>query len=200
VPPERESVESPKLPAPPQKSSVLLRVLMGVLIAALVMMGVFTFVVIAARESARRSQAKTMVVNLTAALKAYDVEYSKWPSGIEDGAIFDAARTGKLMDTLRGKNPAENPRKIVFFEGPDGVATESYRGGLSPEGVLYDPWGRFYQIAVDTDGDEKIPSPYGEDDEPIAARVIVWSLGKDGKLGAPDNPYTRVGSDDVTSW
>ncbi len=61
--------------------------------------------------------------------------------------------------------------------------------------------GHPYRIAIDADDDNQITDPYSsKPGTEIQTRVIVWSLGKDGQQGAPANPRTNKGSDDVTSW
>ena len=153
------------------------------------------------RETARKSEARTTAFTLTMALKAYYAEYDHWPDFTGDGLFLDEQRQGQLMRVLRAKDEVNNPRRIVFFEGRD--ATESsghYRRGFNPQtDVFYDPWGQPYRIALDTTGTGTIANPY-PDDGPIHASVIAWSLGRDGQQGAPANPRTHNGSDDVTSW
>lgn len=149
----------------------------------------------------------TVVHNLTVALRAYRTEYGKWPDFADDGLFLDEKRQAQLLRVLCAKDETNNERKIPFFEGRTARKTsgiveikQPYRNGFSPEtGAYLDPLGRPYQIALDTDGDGQIASPY-PDDPPIAASVIVWSLGKDGKKGAHGNPRTAAGSDDIRSW
>ena len=153
------------------------------------------------REPARRAEAKVNTIALNAALKAYHTEYNKWPDFIGDGLFLTDQRQGQLMRVLRNKDPINNPRRIVFFEGrEDAESPGKYRNAFNREtNVFYDPWGQPYRIAIDTTGTGTIANPY-PDDGPITASVIVWSLGKDGQQGAPANPRTAKGSDDVMSW
>ena len=152
-------------------------------------------------EQARKAQTITTDRAITSGLKAYLTEYDHWPDFTGDGLFLDEQRQGQLMRVLRAKDAVNNPRRIIFFEARD--VTESsgkYRGGFNPKtDVLYDPWGQPYRIALDTTGTGTIANPY-PDDGPISASVLVWSLGKDGQQGAPANPRTHKGSDDVTSW
>ena len=138
---------------------------------------------------------------LATALKSYLIEYGKWPSYAGDGLFLDETRNAQLMRTLCAKDEANNPRKIVFFEGkPARGSSRAYYEGIDPEtGACLDPWGNPYRIAIDADYDNVIANPYS-DESPITTGVIVWSLGKDGKQGSPANPHTFKGSDDVTSW
>ena len=180
-----------------------LRTLGGLLIAMVI--AALLFPVGGGRpEDERGVTAKRDVLSLTTALKAYYTEYGKWPDFTGDGLFLDENRQAQLLRTLCGKDEANNPRKIVFFEGK--TATKvlgtrgQYRGGFSPEtGAYLDPQGHPYRIAIDADYDNVVANPYS-DDPPIQTVVIVWSLGKDGQQGAPANPRTAEGSDDVTSW
>lgn len=151
-----------------------------------------------------RSQAKSDVVSLKAALQAYNAEYGKWPDFTDNGLFLDEKRQAQLLRMLQGKDEANNPRKIIFFEGRTATdvrgARGQYRGGCSPAtGAYLDAQGNPYRIAIDADNDELIASPY-PDGSSLRINVIVWSLGKDGKQGSPANPHTSKGSDDVTSW
>jgi len=143
---------------------------------------------------------------MVAALKAYQTEYGKWPDFTGDGIFLDEKRQAQLLRMLQGKDEASNPRKIVFFEGRTATdapgARGQYRGGFSPAtGAYLDPQGNPYRIALDADYDGQIANPYPDDPyETLAVRVIVWSLGKDGQQGAPANPRTSKGSDDILSW
>ena len=64
-----------------------------------------------------KSEPKTAVVSIVAALKAYHSEYGKWPDYTGDGLFLDETRNAQLMRTLRALDEVNNPRKIVFFEG-----------------------------------------------------------------------------------
>ena len=181
-----------------------LRTFGGLLIAVVIAGLLFPAVSIHRDGGDRKSEAKTAVVGLSAALKAYYTEYGKWPDFTGNGLFVDEKRQAQLMRTLCGKDEASNPRKIVFFEGK--IATKKtsfsdrYSSGFHPEtGVFLDTWGNPYRIAIDADYNEQITNPYS-DDPAVQRPVIVWSLGKDGKQGSPTNPHTFKGSDDVTSW
>ena len=177
-----------------------------VAVVVLVIFGELIFPVLSDRHRDERiSQARMDTGNLRIALDAYRNEYGKWPDFTGDGLFLDEKRQARLLRLLQGKDEANNPRNIVFFEGR--TATQSpgahgqFRGGFSPAtGAYLDPQGNPYRIAIDTDGDEQIANPYPDDSSPLRTHIIVWSLGKDGKQGSPTNPHTFKGSDDVTSW
>ncbi len=181
-----------------------LRVLGGMLVACLVVALLFPGLRVKTRAPGR-SETKAAAVNIVAALKAYLTEYGKWPDFTGDGLFLDEKRQAQLLRMLQGKDEANNPRKIVFFEGR--AATEvrgargQYRHGLSPAtGAYLDAQGNPYRIAIDADYDNQVPNPYDDGGSPLRINVIVWSLGKDGQQGAPANSRTLKGSDDVVSW
>ena len=149
----------------------------------------------------RKAEAKRQTTDLTNALKYYMIEYGKWPPITGDGLFLDEKRQGQLMRILRAQEVPNNPRRVIFFECK--AATErsgKYFGGLHPKtSVLLDPWGHPYRIALDADYDDTIANPY-PDDPLIQTGFIVWSPGKDGQQGAPANPRTSKGSDDILSW
>jgi prepilin-type N-terminal cleavage/methylation domain-containing protein len=114
---------------------------------------------------------------------------------------------------------ALNPRAIVFFEGK-AATTDAPRSGFIPSsattgaGSFVDPWGKQYCIAIDTDYDNQITNlPYQDFLTTNGPRtgVAVFSLGKDGVLGAKvssgstgdgyyRNATSKATSDDVITW
>ena len=185
----------------PRDYGMWLRTLGGILLAFVVVALLFPVIAIETDRGERKTEVKTAVIALNMAIKAYYTEYGHWPDFTSDGLFLDEQRQGQLLRVLCAKDEVNNPRKILFFEAK--TATESsgkYRNGIRPEtGVFYDPWSQPYRIALDVRDIGTIANPY-PDDGPIHASVIVWSLGKDGQQGAPANPRTHNGSDDVTSW
>lgn len=175
------------------------------LVISAVLAGLFFPAVNPCNPQSRSAWARTDAAAIVAAVKAYNTEYGKYPGLDHKGPFSDAESNAFLLRILRGIDTTRNPRRILFFSGK--TATKSpevgtrYRGGFHPEtGVFLDPWGNPYRIAIDSDYDNQITSPYPDDSPPIQVGVIVWSLGKDGKQGSPANPHTCKGSDDVTSW
>ena len=215
--------------ARPKNSSPWNRLIISTLVIIFALLALNTFLSFEIKKRSRTGPNMTVkhdVARLTAALKAYYGEYGRWPDFTGDGLFLDEKRQAQLLLTLsyvgtvvflnneerppkilgvlNGKDEANNPRKIIFFDGK--MATKAllsggrYCDGFNPEtGAFLDPWGNPYRIAIDADGDGLITSPY-TDEAPVRTGVIVWSLGKDGKQGSPANPHTYKGSDDVTSW
>lgn len=178
-----------------------------VLICTLIVVGLLYPEITSVRITDRKSEAKTCVVGITLALKAYFMEYGKWPDYTGDGLFLNAERNAQLMRTLCGNDETNNPLKIIFFEGKIATkqtrSSDRYGSGFHPEtGAFLDTWGNPYRIAIDADHDGQVDGPYSDDsnDKGLLTPVIAWSLGKDGKQGSPANPHTFKGSDDVTTW
>jgi prepilin-type N-terminal cleavage/methylation domain-containing protein len=185
------------------------------------------------KEQARKVQAKNDITNIVAAVKQYYTEYGKYPpvvdspaAGGTDDVVGDGAagatvvNNSNLFNTLRSipeglnGNYKFNPRRIVFFEGKSASDPVAPRGGFSDNssssgdrGNFFDPWGKQYNIVIDTDYDNTIDvsKQYTDFASPNAPRVGcgAFSLGKDNKLGNNDDKTYRKGStpsDDVISW
>lgn len=137
-----------------------------------------------------------------------------------------SAHNNALFFPLRNiaKGPNENLkanlRGVVFFEGQNvtfrkGIPSNGFydRGpnGAPPspelEGCYFDPWGNQYGIVIDTNDDGRLDlrgiySDFTGDHAP-RTNVGVFSLGKDGTLGANGDRFYRKGnkvSDDIVSW
>lgn len=195
----------------PKNESRWMPVLGGILLVCFLTLVLFPGLTVQ-KTICRKSEAQTAAANISSALKAYFMEYGKWPDYIDDGLFLEEKRQAQILHTLLGKEDADNPRKIAFLEGriatPRPGASGRYAGGFSPKtGAFLDPQGNPYRIAIDADGDGRVANPYSDGPHSadphttdLLTRVIIWSLGKDGQLGAPANPRTLKGSDDVVSW
>lgn len=89
-------------------------------------------------ESGKKAQARNDVNQLSAAVKAYQLEYGRLP---EQGEVI-AALTG------------DNNKELVFFEAKTAKGTPPKGGMLN--GKLYDPWGQEYTIVLDDDYDNRV--------------------------------------------
>jgi prepilin-type N-terminal cleavage/methylation domain-containing protein len=157
-------------------------------------------------ERAKKVQARNDLIQIVTAVNAYYTEYGKYPLVPDDTPL---ANTSDLFDTLRaipnGANArnAANARQIAFLTVPDAKDPVKPKSGAGGDGQYYDPWGQTYKIAIDGTYDNQIANPYGNNNgagtDPLNQGVIVWSLGKDAKLGNNgDGKFTT--SDDVISW
>ncbi len=190
----------------PPKEGAWLRTLGGLILAVVIAGFLFPAVSIHSGGGDRKSETKTVISHLTSSLKAYYTEYGKWPDFTGDGLFLDEKRQAQLIRMLCAKDETNNPRRIVFIEGKTAVktsdSTRPYHSGINREsGAYFDPRGNLYRIVIDSDYDGEIANPYTDDPyKVIRLPVLVWSLGKDGKQGAPSNPRTSKGSDDILSW
>jgi prepilin-type N-terminal cleavage/methylation domain-containing protein len=122
-------------------------------------------------DSARKSQAKSTVTQIAAAVTAYETEYGKLPSG--NATTVDLS----FVQILAGLDNVENPRQIVFLEAP---VWKKGKGGTNAQGYC-DPWDEAtpYSIALDDDYDNEIDvSTNGSatGSETIRKKVGVWNV------------------------
>jgi prepilin-type N-terminal cleavage/methylation domain-containing protein len=180
-------------------------------------------------ESARKTQAKNDLTQIVTAVNAYYTEYGKYPlaagiaidttfgpSGTANQTLFNSLRGGSLDTTL-------NPRQIVFISPPDVKNPTNPRSGIATQatatvaiGDFVDPWGSPYNVEIDGNYDNQIPTnPYtadtGAGPGTLNIGVIAWAFGKNGALGggpAATTGFTSEGgtagsfsgSGDVISW
>jgi hypothetical protein len=146
--------------------------------------------------SPRVTEARITMASLRTSIKAYSNEYGHLPPLSPDGLYETAATNAKLIRMLTAQDSDANPGKIAYFEAR---TARNHRAGIDLDGTLMDPWGNFYRVRIDADGDRKIANPYS-DGPAIEDSVIVWSLGKDGVQGSAKSPNKLQGSDDIVSW
>ncbi|HYR58447.1 MAG TPA: type II secretion system protein [Chthoniobacteraceae bacterium] len=206
--------------------------LLTVIAIIAILMGLLFPAIGIVKEQARKVQAKTDVNNIVAAVKTYNTEYGKYPpvqdppvAGGTDDFVGDPAASATinnnaLFNTLRaiakGVNLTNkfNPRQIVFFEGKRVADSTAPRAGFADgstdpivEGNFYDPWGKEYNVVIDSNYDNQIgvDSQYNDFAGNNAPRVGcgAFSLGKDNQLGNKGDKMYKNGttvSDDVISW
>ena len=168
---ERDKALSPKS----KKSTAFTLVELLVVISIIAILAGLSFPAVSgAMDSAKKTQAKSNVVQIAAAVTAYEVEYGKLPT--LTGTTVDR----NLMDILTGTNS----RGIVFLEAQ---AWKKGKGGTNSSGVYCDPWSstNAYAISLDagsadaTNYDNKINvstngSASGSDT--IMKKVGVWNV------------------------
>lgn len=121
----------------------------------------------AARLSAKRAQALVEVKSIETAISAYHHKYGKLPvldelQGREDLSTSDAESCATIS-ILTAENALLNPAEMVFLETQ----------GSAVNGIFVDPWGRQYQIVLDTDYDGYVETPLGR----VRRRAAVLSVG-----------------------
>lgn len=190
----------------PKKLAFTLIELLTVIAIIAVLMGLLFPAIGAAKESAKKTQAKNDCVQIVTAVKAYYTEYGKYPltgsstSDYSSPGAPAATSNSAVINELRSNASATiNPRQIVFLEVPDakdsGAGATRYRSGVSPSaggsgGDWYDPWGYAYGIAIDGNYDNQLKNPIASGT--LYTGVVAWSLGKKN-----DKNET---SDHVYSW
>ena len=132
-------------------------------------------------------KAKTEAKSIAVALKAYFTEYNKWPNAVPAGADYTwpSGDNSGIISILRGTNPSENPRLIVFLE-------PSRFGTGAQANSFVDPWNQPYIIAVDGDFDNRVSfSPSNAYTPAVGQNAAAYSLG-------PPAPNTVT--DCICSW
>jgi prepilin-type N-terminal cleavage/methylation domain-containing protein len=136
------------------------------------------------------------------------------------------SNNSELFNTLRAIDKTGNtdhklnPKRLVFMEGkavknpsqPRSGFVEKRSGGggggnSSEEGCFFDPWGKQYNVVIDTNYDDRIKvadkySDFPDEDSPRTG-VGAFSMGADNELGTKGDKQYRKGStasDDVVSW
>lgn len=149
----------------------------------------------AALNKAKKTQALSVCTSLSQGVVSFYDEYGALPD-LQGGEITTKDGDGvKLVNILMGYDETANPKKIRFFQGKE---TTSKKGGIEFTGTnsvraVWDPWGKPYRIALDTDYDENIADPFNTSSQVRGARVLVYSFGKND-----ENDKGR--GDDVKSW
>jgi len=124
-----------------------------------ILVGLTVPAIMSAMDSAVAAKARNDVIQLVAAVKAYETEYGKLPTDVvssDDGAEASQGwfqeDNDRVVKVLIGENDNDlNPRLIVFLEPRQAKGTEgSFRDGLGTDKKLYDPWGTPYAIKLDT--------------------------------------------------
>lgn len=151
--------------------------LLVVMAIVAILMGLLFPAVNMATEAMRRTRAKNDCTNITAAVKQYYAEYGKYPlisaasSASPQDAVAGPAEAQAAIDNnglfniLRAipqglnEDHRYNPRRIVFFEAAQVKDVKNPRAGFTDQseaqvpGAFYDPWGKQYGVALDTNYD-----------------------------------------------
>jgi len=130
-----------------------------------------------------------------------DHDWVPWAVSSEKGqdCKSDTSAEEALVALLRGIDLVGSSRGYNYLpELPDakiiqGRPVGGYFRASEDELALHDSWGRYYQILLDHDNDDRVrdPSRPGEN-EWIESKFLVWSAGPDG------NPDTW--DDNICSW
>lgn len=168
--------------------------------------GKYPPIVIASGGSSKEDDDKDIIIGDPAVKKTKGV----------NSLLFNTLRA---IDREPNKTHSLNPRKVIFFEGKAASDAASPRGGFLEKGgeatnlgCYFDPWGKQYNIIIDSNYDTVIDvdqiyddSEWKSDGRPRVG-VGAFALGKDNLIGEKkqglENKF-RDGqkvSDDVISW
>lgn len=197
--------------------------LLVVITIIIILMGLLFPAFRGVQDQAKKLQAKNDMTQIITAVSAFYTEYGRCPippseatggAGYTYGDTAQGARHANdwLFNVLRGISGlsgdqlAENPRLIPFINIPIAKDVSNPRGGLGQgDGVWHDPWGIQYNIRLDSNYSNWISTSPPYQNAPTwngtSGTAIVWSYGKDTKLGANGSgDATASGFDDVLSW
>lgn len=91
--------------------------------------------------------------------------------------------------------PSLNKRRIKYLDPrPEYDPSKGPTQGNNQEHTWLDPWGNPYQMRINVDGTESIVDP-SDSNKRVSGRVILWSLGPDGKSGSNDTD-----KDNIAGW
>lgn len=168
--------------------------------------GKYPPVIVADSGSAAGDDEKDIIVGDPVCTKAKGV----------NSLVFNTLRA---IDRAPNDKNSLNPRKIIFFEGKAASDPTSPRAGFLEKGgeatnlgCFFDPWGKQYNIIIDSNYDNQIDVDQVYDDSEWKTEgrprvgVGAFALGKDNGIGEKkqglENKF-RDGqkvSDDVVSW
>lgn len=140
----------------------------------------------AAITMAKRTTALATAIAIESAVNNFYTEYGAMPS---ETVTTETSRDVSLVKTLRGADPARNPRNIRFLSVKE---SKQDKNGLDPVTFkIFDPWGRGYQVVLDTRYTEEVTVTRGGITETLKGRrAAVFSPGEDGVAGTPDDVRT----------
>jgi type II secretory pathway pseudopilin PulG len=178
----------------------------GMLVAA----AIAVKIVLPARAIER---AKTDVVRLAVAVKAYQTEYGKLPTkhvsaddaeeGMDSGGGWFMDDNREVVRVLAGENVGGlNPKKIVFLETrPAAGNATSPRDGVAADGTFYDPWGTPYGVKMDTSYNNALEYYGVNQANNFRTTVIAVSYGENGIQQDPGRSTDKGKPvDDVVSF
>ena len=97
-----------------------------------------------------------------------------------------------------------NRRRIKYLDprtayDPSRSPTYSQNNIDNTENTWLDPWGNPYLIRINVDASEQIPDPSKASGHRLAGRIILWSLGPDGR-GSSGSYSDDTNKDNIAGW
>ena len=161
-----------------------------------------------ALTKAEKAKAQTELSQIVSAIKTFYGDYGRMPVALADDGVPDKTYGAKnkpnkqkvVMDILRAKDSAGNPKGTIFLDVPrDRMVGTDKDGGTYAEtdGYYLDPWGNPYVISVDMNFDgSAFLSGLDSPSAPAATLTVTSFLAVAASYG-PDPSSTKSF---LTSW
>jgi hypothetical protein len=150
----------------------------------------------------RRNEAEVAARSLRNSVVQFIIDYGHFPGPVSakqgTDCVSDTSAAGGLIHILAGRDDVQNTRHTDYV---DDLREAMLEKGMRKDGLvrgkestaLVDPWGNYYAIALDLDGNETLDNPRPKAEPAhIYQRVLVWSAGPDGDFATWE--------DNITSW
>ena len=186
---------------PIARGFTLLELLVVMTIIALLAGGIFTAAQFALRR-ARTMEAQNTAVGLAQAISQFKQEYGRWPA---TGGEQHKSNSS-FMTNLLGNDTTVNKRGINFAKDirvakGNPPSNGLYRTGNT--GEVFDPWGNYFDIYIDHDGDGQVANPEGAGaggGTTLYLKTAVISAGVDKTMTGTNGDGTDATKDNARSW
>jgi len=196
---------------PPQKKTSALKIVLMIVIPLFVL-GVIGSIVAGflvtpiVLEQGRQAEARLVSSGVVSAIRLFETDYGVLPPlrGHSDETI---PTDSNLIDVLTGSDLDLNPKGTSYLAGRKAKSANDklpVRSGFVQEegrkdsSSLVDPWGNFYMVIMDIDGDNEITVP-GET-TPLKLKAACWSYGKPPDKSDHKSALDNPPSEWVKSW
>lgn len=143
-----------------------------------------------ALKSAAVTKAKKVTVDLAMAIENFQSDHNGVLPIMDPPSSGDAKLktdgTNDLMAILINKEKAPVSDRVnqsgkSYFTAQEVQSRSEGLYIMGDEVALYDPWRAPYYIVMDTDFDDQVADPTTPDNRAVRKKVIVFTLGPDGK-------------------
>jgi hypothetical protein len=166
------------------------------LILALGMIGLGQLASLLLRQQRARwdnTVCKNQLAELANAVKRYQSDVLDWPMEVEHNDWSGTTEGASWITLLLGKSGNEYATHVNYLYGfplSQKSANGKWSQGIDSESDpnkprILDPWGNFFRMQVDGNGDGSLSNPQG--DLSIQSACIAWSAGPDGDFATWEN-------------